>query len=627
MNYRSEIDGLRALAVLPVIFFHAGLGWFNGGFIGVDIFFVISGYLITSIILHEMAEQKFSLIGFYERRARRILPALFFIMLVCLPFSWVLLTPSDLENFGLSLIAVSSFTSNILFWLQSGYFETAAELKPLLHTWSLAVEEQYYIIFPLFLILCWRLGRGPILILLLVALLLSLSVAHWGAFNKPSATFFLLPTRGWELLIGVFLAFYLKEKSYIKSHYLNQALSLIGLLMVLYSLLFFDKSTPFPSLYALVPTIGTGLLILSAVENTLVNKFLSIRPIVGIGLISYSAYLWHQPVLVFTRHAFPSSTSSILFFVLSLVSIIMGYLSWRFVEKPFRDRSKLSRKIIFSFSMFGILFFSLTGYNFYSNNGHLKRLNVNEAIIYDFIDYDTSELYREGNCFLKVEQDANQFSKECMSGKFLVWGDSHAAALSSGLRKVGDFSQLTGFACPPILFNDFIGRPNCKENNKYIFEKIKNNSFKKLIIHSNWIGYDLEDISNFKITLNELAALNNDLEIYILGGVPQWQPSLPRYLVNSRVLFKNIEADLYIRNSKFLTVKERDVFIQNIVIETNENRFKFISLIEELCIEDKCIAVKDDGTMQPYVWDYGHLTESGTNALANILLSKLDLNN
>ena len=188
MNYRAEIDGLRALAVLPVILFHAGFEWFNGGFVGVDVFLVISGYLITTIIINEMAEGKFSIVNFYERRARRILPALFFVLSVCLPFAWFWLTPSDLKDFGQSLVAVATFSSNILFWQESGYFDTAAELKPLLHTWSLAVEEQYYILFPLFLILTWRLGLKWILSLLAITFLVSFGVAHWGALNMPSAS-------------------------------------------------------------------------------------------------------------------------------------------------------------------------------------------------------------------------------------------------------------------------------------------------------------------------------------------------------------------------------------------------------------------------------------------------------
>ena len=192
---------------MPVIFFHAGFQYFSGGFIGVDVFFVISGYLITSIILSELAQESFSVLSFYERRARRILPALFLVMLSCIPFAWFWLTPNDLRDFGESLIAVSTFSSNFLFWLESGYFEATAELKPLLHTWSLAVEEQYYIIFPIFLFVFWRLGIKWILLILGLAFFASLLLAEWGAYNKPSAAFYLLPTRGWELLIGVFIAF------------------------------------------------------------------------------------------------------------------------------------------------------------------------------------------------------------------------------------------------------------------------------------------------------------------------------------------------------------------------------------------------------------------------------------
>ena len=366
MKYRAEIDGLRALAVLPVILFHAGFEWFSGGFIGVDVFFVISGYLITTIIISEMAEGKFSIINFYERRARRILPALFFVMAACLSFALLLMPPADFKDFGHSLIAVSTFASNILFWLESGYFDTAAELKPLLHTWSLAVEEQYYILFPVFLMLTWRSGIKTILILLSIVFLISLGVAVWGTQYAAhpkiiSGAFFLLPTRGWELLVGVFAAFYLKYNTHLKSHSLNQALSLLGFGMITYSIIAFDKTTPFPSLYALIPTIGTGLLILCAVPKTYIHKLLSLKFIVGIGLISYSAYLWHQPLLAFARHRILGDVSDLILIILCVASLAMAWFSWRFVEQPFRSRTHFSRNIVFRFSIIGIFIFSLIG--------------------------------------------------------------------------------------------------------------------------------------------------------------------------------------------------------------------------------------------------------------------------
>ena len=223
MKYRKEIDGLRALAILPVILFHAGFTTFSGGFVGVDIFFVISGYLITTIIVAEMEQGSFSLLNFYERRARRIIPALFFVMLCTLPFAWFWLLPQDFRSFSRSLVAVPLFASNVLFWLTSGYFDTATELKPLIHTWSLAVEEQYYVLFPLFLMLTWKLGKKWIISLLLAVAIISVLAAQWGSATYPSLTFYLLPTRGFEILIGVLISFYINRKSSIIS--INHSIS------------------------------------------------------------------------------------------------------------------------------------------------------------------------------------------------------------------------------------------------------------------------------------------------------------------------------------------------------------------------------------------------------------------
>ena len=440
MQYRAEIDGLRALAVLPVILFHAGFEWFSGGFVGVDIFFVISGYLITTIIISEMAEGKFSIINFYERRARRILPALFFVMAACLPFAWLWLTPSDLEDFGQSLVAVSTFSSNILFWRESGYFDTAAELKPLLHTWSLAVEEQYYILFPIFIILTWRLGLKWVLILLSIVFLVSLGAAQWSAYNAPDAAFYLLPTRGWELLVGVFAAFYLKYNTYLKSHSINQALSLLGFGMIVFSIIAFDKKTPFPSLYTLIPTIGTGLLILCAVPKTVIHKLLSLKFIVGIGLISYSAYLWHQPLLAFAKHVFSEEVPELLMLCLCLMSLVAAWFSWRFIETPFRNRKRFDRASIFRLSAVGILMFSTIGLTLHFTNG-LERLwllsySIEERRIYEIIklntDYDMYDRMYSSNCKLWAKDVSDlpiaEFDQcsERFGSPLVVLGDSHA---------------------------------------------------------------------------------------------------------------------------------------------------------------------------------------------------------
>ncbi len=379
MKYRPEIDGLRSLAVLPVILFHAGFEWFSGGFVGVDVFFVISGYLITTIIISEMAEGKFSIVNFYERRARRILPALFFVIIASFPLFYFSYYGSYFTEYVKSISATATFTSNIFFWLNSDYFTLGSEIQPLLHTWSLAIEEQYYILFPIFLMLAWRLGIKWILILLSIVFFISLGLAHWGAFNKPSATFYWLPTRGWELLIGVFAAFFLKHNKQLKSFFLNQILSLLGLGMIVYSIIAFDKSTPFPSLYALIPTIGTVLIIISSTKQTLVNSFLGSKVLIGIGLISYSAYLWHQPLLAALNFNMPFEENYFYKILVILITLGLAYFSYKFIEAPFRNKYQISKQNIFIFSIAGSISLTLFGM-FMSdikdhNNNHSVRFN------------------------------------------------------------------------------------------------------------------------------------------------------------------------------------------------------------------------------------------------------------
>jgi peptidoglycan/LPS O-acetylase OafA/YrhL len=631
MKYRAEIDGLRALAVLPVILFHAGFEWFSGGFVGVDVFFVISGYLITTIIISEMAEGKFSIVNFYERRARRILPALFFVMLACLPFAWLWLTPTDLKDFGQSLVAVSTFSSNILFWWESGYFDTAAELKPLLHTWSLAVEEQYYILFPVFLMLTWRLGIKKILILLSTVFLISLGLAVWGTqyATHPkiiSGAFFLLPTRGWELLIGVFAAFYLKYSTHLKSHTANQVLSLFGLLMIIYSIIAFDKTTNFPSLYALIPTIGTGLLILCAVPKTLVHKLLSLKFIVGIGLISYSAYLWHQPLYAFARHKYFGDISEVILIALCLVSLAMAWLSWRWVEKPFRNKNLTTRNFIFSFSIIAMVIFSLIGSATFSSNGFLSRLSAEERKIYSYTTFDRGYYFREGTCFLKPEQSDDSFNEQCLSGKSLIWGDSHAAALSFSLRGTNSFSQLTASGCPPIIGQYFADRPFCLDINNRVIEYVKNGSFTEIYLHSNWLRYDNSRISMLSETIEEILLIDPNINIKIIGGVPQWRPSLPTLLLRNGISMSNNDNHKMIKNKEFSKVEALDKQIIHMLHKYKEkSNIEFISLLNEFCEDESCIAVTlDCGVSEPTAWDYGHLSPSGSKLAARFILSESD---
>ncbi|MCL1629209.1 acyltransferase [Roseibaca sp. V10] len=334
MHYRPEIDGLRAVAVVPVILFHAGVGALAGGFVGVDVFFVISGYLITSIILRERAEGRFSMWRFWERRARRILPALYVVMLACIPVAWALMLPDQYRDFARSLVAVGLFGSNILFWRESGYFAAAAEEKPLLHTWSLSVEEQFYLLFPLLMVLLWRFGRRGVAGILAVIALVSLGLSHYAAYSMPSANFYLLPTRAWELLVGALCALWLAERPRVG----HDGLAGLGLAAIVLSVVWFDGMTPFPSLWALLPVLGAAGVILFARPEGWTGRLLSQRWMVGIGLVSYSAYLWHQPLMAFARIAHLSAPPLWVMLALGALSFPLAYVTWRFVEQPFRRR-------------------------------------------------------------------------------------------------------------------------------------------------------------------------------------------------------------------------------------------------------------------------------------------------
>lgn len=355
MKYRPEIDGLRAIAVVPVIAFHAGFSGFAGGFVGVDVFFVISGYLITSLLMEDLERGRFSIVDFYERRARRILPALFLVMAVSIPLAWILLPSAQGRDFALSMGAVALFSSNFLFWQQSGYFDAAAEERPLLHTWSLAVEEQYYVLFPLFLWFAWRHGRWQLWLLISLVAASSLGLAEWGWRSWPTANFYLAPTRFWELLAGSMAALLLVSGERTHSNFL----SLLGVAAVLLSIVTFSDATPFPSAYTLLPVGGVVLLVVFCGPDTWVGRILASAPFVGIGRISYSAYLWHQPLFAFYRVGVPAAQDDRIFLALSVASMLLGYLSWRFVEAPFRNRSRFSRKQIFSLSLAGTLCFVL----------------------------------------------------------------------------------------------------------------------------------------------------------------------------------------------------------------------------------------------------------------------------
>ena len=615
MKYRAEIDGLRALAVLPVILFHAGFESFGGGFVGVDVFFVISGYLITTIIISEMAKGNFSIVNFYERRARRILPAMFFVIAVSLPFAWFWLGPSDLKDFGQSLVAVSTFSSNILFWRESGYFDTVAELKPLLHTWSLAVEEQYYVIFPIFLMLTWRLGVQWVVTLLAIIFLLSLSLAQWGAYNNPFAAFFLLPTRGWELLVGVFAAFYLKYNTHLKSQPLNQFLSLLGFSMIAYSIIVFNKTTPFPGLYALIPTLGTGLLILCAVPKTFIHSLLSMKSIVGIGLISYSAYLWHQPLLAFARHRLLGEVPDLLLIVLCITSLVMAWFSWHFVEKPFRHKLILKRKFIFAFSSLGISFLLLTGLWLNATDGGLVYYSPEkQKALSNFINANDYTERQHREITLK------KFNKTDNKKDILIIGDSHSQDLANmvfeaELNNTYEFSAFyISNSCGVLMIDreNLKIRPTVHCNKETLF---LNNALVNQMLAADeiWVvaRWRNDDLNYMKESLENILSVNTNLMVFgtkYLGSV------------NSKWYIDN---DLSLWKKSFLHEGDRDIFKETAMINdslleiTKLLGVKFINTQGLVCNSNDFCSNYVDGNIISY--DGSHLTPYGARVLGSQL--------
>lgn len=533
-TYRPEIDGLRALAVLPVILFHAGVPALSGGYVGVDVFFVISGFLITQIILQERANGSFTIGGFYERRARRILPALFFVMLVCMPFAWFWMLPQQLDSFATSVAAVALFASNVLFWRTSGYFDPAVDEQVLLHTWSLAVEEQFYLIFPLLVAIGWRLGLRRLGWLVAALALISLALCEWTFVTGRTMTgFYLAPTRAWELLCGSLVAFWrMRQDAPETPPAYYSACGVIGLLMILGAVLVYDEATPFPSTYALMPTLGSALILAFAVSGTWPARLLASKWLVGIGLISYSAYLWHQPLFAFAKiHSLRPPPLEV-FVALSVVSLVLAYFSWRYVERPFRDRRKWSRRQIFTASAIGTTAMIAVGLIGSGADGFPQRWQLPATVASTLTIGDT-----RSDCFDVVGVHERSEGWYCNVGgsarppEFVVFGDSHALAMLPVLNRIADQTDSTGIfvgasGCLPFLEVHAL-RPDqairdCHALNRRVYDYVRERRIELVYLVARWTyytdgGYDGADFSYVGLQPNAPRNRNHSREAFEVG--------------------------------------------------------------------------------------------------------------
>jgi peptidoglycan/LPS O-acetylase OafA/YrhL len=544
-SYRPDVDGLRALAILPVVFFHAGLGC-PGGFVGVDVFFVISGYLITSLIANDIEAGTFSLLHFWERRIRRILPALLAMILACLVVGWFIFLPSDFAMLGQSAIAQAFLASNVFFWSQSGYFDAASETKPLLHTWSLAVEEQFYLFFPLLLAFLTRRGRFPPIRTFVLLAIISFAASVYGTSHFTSFNFFWLPTRAWELTIGALVALTCGRLSIGPK--IAEALGWLGLFLIGLAVFTYDDNTKFPGLAAVAPCFGAAMIILSSESKlTLVGRMLSFKPVVFIGLISYSLYLWHWPMLAYCKYWSLDNPSAGLRATLLVASAVLAVTSWICIEKPFRKRLIFkSRRQVFCFAGSGLLLLLASGFYIFQAHGfpaRTSRSNVHIPDPKDYAVFQASITVDEAKAGKFVEFGCTQGVTN-RSANILVWGDSHAMALIPVIsdlchRHAWRGVQATHFATAPVLDYCSIGKISLHEKspqfNDAVLGYITHNSISNVLIVGFWDIYLRIDPSHaefFKAQLLKTvrAVMDTGAKVYVVKDAPELSFDASKYV-------------------------------------------------------------------------------------------------
>jgi peptidoglycan/LPS O-acetylase OafA/YrhL len=591
LRYRPEVDGLRAIAVLAVVLFHAGFGC-SGGFVGVDIFFVISGYLITKLIWFDLENGHFTFAHFWERRARRILPAFLVVTISTVAAGWFYLLPSDFRSLGRATASQALFAANIHYWLDSGYFATASEEKPLLHTWSLAVEEQFYFIVPFLLLTVYQMHRfrcrKGIVFLLGLGSVLSFCTSLYGVSYYPSAAFYFLPTRAWEMLFGSLAAFMPNASVVLpKTRWHREVISLASLTLIVVSIAFYTESTPFPGIAALLPCSGAAFLIWVSQRSetmtpTIVSKCLSWRPLVFVGLISYSLYLWHWPLLAFARYMSPVALSVGQRLTLCGIGTVLAIVSWKYVEGPFRNRSlATSGRSMLLFAGLGLVTIWTVGLTVYLNSGFPQRvpphwqemIEVSSDI--SFNQQQTAVDIRSGR-FLRIG-----VTDESIIPSLFVWGDSHAMAampaFDSLLKESGGSGLGATYSSTAPILKWYKVTPwglgkDAVEFNDAIFDYLKEHPIKDVFMVAFWSAYQ-DEKGAFSVSFND-GLLKTVRELHALGcrpwivlDVPNHSIDIPRALLRSAVLHEGSQGDLTSLCSKPESVQENDGMDKRLIAE------------------------------------------------------------
>ncbi len=653
-SYRPDIDGLRAIAILSVVVFHISPDWLQGGFVGVDIFFVISGFLISNIIFKSLQSGQFSFKEFYRHRIRRIFPALTLVLISCALYGWFRLMPAEYKQLGRHLVSSAAFFQNFRLKNESGYFDTESDLKPLLHLWSLSIEEQFYLLFPLIIWGAWRLNNNRLLTLVVLAgasFALNVRAVHGDAVGA----FFLPQMRFWELLSGAILAYFSgrdRETPVLPSNVDAKAgvgvgrgasahrcsldrvlmacpdgLSVLGVLLLIASVVLIRKQMTFPGWIALAPVLGSLLVIRAGPEAWLNRVWLSAPPMVWVGLISYPLYLWHWPLIAFAKIEWGESLPPEVRWGVVLAGFLLAWLTYQFVESPIRSGRKgrvvtsLLLTTAFAVLLPGLLITGYQGLGF-RYPGLIPDLQAGQ------LKFPVE--WRGGTCGLDRAQDFDAFGKECFGAdpantatathkrSLLLWGDSYATHLYPGLQHVlsnqYEIAQLTTYACPPILGFVHKQRSHCAHINQSILSHLQNQGYDTVMMAANWQGVGIEGLA---ATLDELKRLAR-ARIILVGPPPRWTKGLPRALFE--VYLRDPAHPLPDRLAQGFS--ERTTIL-DAELETlaRSKGIDYVSAWRGLCNAEGCLALDRDAIV---AFDQGHLTSSGSRRLISAVRKEID---
>src|SRR5215467_5470410 len=637
VKYRPDIDGLRAVAILSVMAFHIWPWRVSGGFIGVDVFFVISGYLISSILFSEIACNRFSILAFYERRIRRIFPALFAMLIIVSAVITFFLFPNELIDYAKSAITATTSSSNFYFWRHSGYFD-APMSKPLLHTWSLAVEEQFYLTFPVFLLLTRRFFsrflKHAVVLLFFASLAASIVVVRY----SPNTAFYMPYTRAWELLLGTMVA--LRFFPRLPEPWLRNLVTVAGMGLIVYSALRYLPQTPFPGLAALAPCVGSALIIGAGESGTtLIGRALSWRPVVFVGLISYSLYLWHWPVVILSDLGLSVNLSGALsgnplalwlqrssLLARFAISLLLAILSWRFVERPFRRSSswRIGRQPLFAFSAaVMVALIALSGMVIFAN-GFPGRFPSRAVQVASFRVPPDSMIGQLGDCVITernqttVFEDGHCLYVDSTKETYLLLGDSHAFSLWNGLKASLPNSNVllaAAWGCSASIHRDayreHLGEVSriCGEMMSFIFQKyLPAHTIEALLINYRWNSRDLNGLGDV-VTW----AKAHGIRVVLFGPIAEYDAPLPRLLAYSIAWNKPKLAQQHLAPySAVLDSKMRN-------LAENTWHVDYVSLFKATCESDTCLEYADDKDEIPMLKDGDHLSEEGSIFLVHRL--------